>query len=822
MKTIIKFYLTSIFTVVSFLTLAQKSIISGNITDNKNIKLPGISIVVKGTKWGTTTNQDGFFSIAGMKEGEYFLQVTGIGYEMLTQKIKITNENTTLNLQLNESSTELQTVEITGRKETEYKNSMTFIGSKSATALKDLPQSISYVTKELIQDQAAFRVNDVVKNMSGVSQFTFYNDLTIRGHRVSGNDNYSMLVNGMRAFTSFWKQQLIPHIERVEVLKGPSSALFGNAAAGGSLNRVTKKPLDEKRQSFNISMGSFSNFRTTADFTGPMNDEKTLLYRLNLGYENSGSFRDLQFEKNYIIAPSFSFIPNTKTRLNFDIVLQSGDSRLDRGQSVLGTGDLYSTPISKSLNRSNDYLKENVYNATISLNHRLSNHISFNSSFMRTSYDEDLLEHRSANTYGKDAAGKLIDSQIEMQVFIRKRTFNVDNVSNYFNIDFDLAKTTHKVVIGYDYAQEVLAAGGSQLTARGYRNAANTGSINTYDPTKKANYLLDASGNPVPNVAHYDLKATNPYFLADMSKYFYQRTDYPSTFYSTQGVYLQDQITYKKLQVLLGLRQDYFTDLENYKTSSENKVTQKALIPRVGLVYGLNSHINAYGTFVKGYQPQTSTTISNVNAGGPFDPHYSTLYEVGTKTEWFDKRLTANLSIYQLTVDGALYNAGISGQPDLLTQVGREVSKGIELDVIGQLAPNWNLIVNYSYNDATFTQSKDETLIGRQKPNAPKHQGNIWTKYVINNGNLSGLGIGLGTNFATERLGSIVAAGAEPQIIPAYHLLTGAIYYKVGKCQLQLNANNLTNITYWVGGYDKIRMFPGSPRNWMLSINYAI
>ncbi|PWK20058.1 iron complex outermembrane receptor protein [Arcicella aurantiaca] len=817
-----KFFLTNIFLLLSITVFAQKYNVSGHITDSKQTKLAGITVKIKASKGGTVSNQDGFFSIANIEKGEYILEVSGVGYEKLFHPVKIDGANISISLQLNEASTELQTVEITGRKETEYKNSATFIGSKSATALKDLPQSISYVTKELIQDQAAFRVNDVVKNMSGVSQFTFYNDLTIRGHRVSGNDNYSMLVNGMRAFTSFWKQQLIPHIERVEVIKGPSSALFGNAAAGGSLNRVTKKPLDEKRQSFNISMGSFANFRTTADFTGPMNEEKTLLYRLNVGYENSGSFRDLQFEKNYIIAPSFSFLPNHKTRINFDIVLQNGDSRLDRGQSVLGTGDLYSTPISKSLNRSNDYLKENVYNATVSLNHKFSNRISFNSSFMRTSYDEDLLEHRSANTYAKDAAGKLIDSQVEMQVFIRKRTFNVDNVSNYFNIDVDLGKTAHKLVIGYDYAQEVLAAGGSQLTARGYRNATNTGSINTYDATKKANYLLDAAGNPVPNVAHYDLKATNPYFLADMSKYFYQRTDYPSTFYSTQGIYLQDQITYKNLQVLLGLRQDYFTDLENYNTSTENKVTQKALIPRVGLVYTLNNHINAYGTFVKGYQPQTSTAVSNVNAGGPFDPLYSTLYEVGAKTDWFDKRLTANVSIYQLTVDGALYNAGVSGQPDLLTQVGREVSKGIEFDIIGQLATNWNLIINYSYNDATFTQSKDETLIGRQKPNAPKHQGNIWTKYVISKGNLSGLGIGLGTNFATERLGSIVAAGAAPQAIPAYQLLTGAIYYKVGKCQLQLNANNLSNTTYWVGGYDKIRMFPGSPRTWMLSINYAI
>ena len=145
-----------------------------------------------------------------------------------------------LNVMLAESAEQLQTIEVTGRKETDYKNDLTFIGSKSATRLKDVPQSISYVTKELALDQAAFRVNDVVKNMSGVNQFSLYNDLTIRGHRVSGQDNYGNLVNGMRAFTSFWKQQLIPHMERVEVIKGPASALFGNASPGGTINRVTK------------------------------------------------------------------------------------------------------------------------------------------------------------------------------------------------------------------------------------------------------------------------------------------------------------------------------------------------------------------------------------------------------------------------------------------------------------------------------------------------------------------------------------------------------------------------------------------------------
>jgi iron complex outermembrane receptor protein len=104
--------------------------------------------------------------------------------------------------------------------------------------------------------------------MSGVTQFSFYNDLTVRGHRIQGGQNSSILVNGQRAFTSFWKQQLIPHIERVEVIKGPASALFGNASAGGTINRVTKKPLDEKAQSISTTFGSFNTIRALADFTG--------------------------------------------------------------------------------------------------------------------------------------------------------------------------------------------------------------------------------------------------------------------------------------------------------------------------------------------------------------------------------------------------------------------------------------------------------------------------------------------------------------------------------------------------------------------------
>lgn len=809
-------------TLPSFAQTDARGKIEGRLTTAENNPAAFVNVVLKGTRLGTTSDENGSFIFSNVEPGQYTLQASSVGVETLRETVTVTGEQTVqVSYQLKTSVKQLQTVEIIGRKETTYTNEQSFIGSKTATALRDLPQSVAYVTKELLQDQAVFRLNDAVKNFSGVNQFSFYNDITIRGHRVSGGDNYASLVNGLRANSSFWKQNLTPHLERVEVLKGPASALFGNTSPGGTINRVTKKPLDESRQSLSFSTGSFNTTRALADFTGPMNEDKTLLYRLNIGYENAMNFRDAQYDKNLIVAPSVSFLPSQNTRLNFDLVYQKSDGRLDRGQAVLGTGDLYSVPITRSINRANDYLKEETYNLTLSLNHRFSDRVSFNSSYMRTGYEEDLLEHRGANTYAKDATGKNIDTQLEMQVFIRKRRWFDDNISNYFNIDLETGPLKHRLVVGYDYAQQKLAPGGTQLVARGYRNAANTASINTFVPANAKNYLLDSKGNPVPNVAHFDLTDPNGNFLTDMSKYFYTRQDFPPTFYYTQGLYVQDQISVGKLKALLGLRQDWFTEYANYRTATEKAVTQSALLPRLGLVYSLNQAINLYGTYTKGYQPQTASQLANPNAGGPFNPLQSSLIEGGAKTEWLSKRLTVNAAIYRLEVNGALYNAGLSGQPDLLVQIGQEVAKGFEFDVLGQLAQNWSVQASYAYNDATITASKNESDIGRQKPNAPRHQGSFWTKYVVDRGALSGVGFGLGTNLVSNRFGSIVATGAQPVVLPGYQLWNAAIYYRVNKFQVQANLNNLTNKTHWVGGYDSMRLFPGAPRNYVVTVAYT-
>ena len=801
---------------------AQTGTVQGTVTDANQQPLPGLNVALEGTALGSITGVDGTFTISNVPSGTYQLIASGVGYQTQGRDVTIASgEALTLDVTMRESLTQLQEVEIVGRPETTYRNEVSFIGSKTATPLKDVPQSVSYVTKELALDQAAFRVNDVVKNMSGVNQFSFYNDITIRGFRVQGQNSSGNLINGMRTFTSFWKQQLIPHIERVEVIKGPASALFGNASPGGVINRVTKKPLRESRQSVTATLGSFSTVRTLADFTGPMTEDGTLLYRLNLGYENAGSFRDLQYDKNLVVAPSFSFLPNDRTRLNVDIVYQSSEGRLDRGQAVFGDGDLFSVPITKVLNAANDFLNEESLNATLSFQHQFSDRIKFNSVYLHSDYREDLQEHRTANTFATLGDGSTDPTQVEMRVFVRKRNWNNDNFNHYVTLDLETGPLQHQLLVGYDYFRQTLRPGGSQLQARGYLSADRTEAIQNFDPENADAYALDEEENPIPNVPHFDLTDPTANRIRDMSDYIYGTNVYEQSLLHSHGVYLQNQATWGPLQVLLGLRQEFFIDELNYRTDEEERVRQHALIPRVGLVYTLSPRINLYATYVEGYQPQTASLINDPNAGGPFDPLTSELIEVGTKTQWMDDRLSATLVLYRLRQDGDLYNANDLNNPDRLVQIGEETAQGVEVDVTGQLLPTWSVAANYSFNDAVIDVSDDETAENRQKPNAPRHAGSVWTKYVIDRGALAGLGVGIGVNFVTERFGSLVPEGELPPLFPSYEILDAALYYQVDKFRIQVNINNALDQTYWVGGYDYIRAFPDAPRSVLTTVSYT-
>jgi iron complex outermembrane receptor protein len=818
---------TLLFTVMLSGAFAQTAIVKGKITSPSNEPVELINLILKGTGKGTVTSSTGEFEFSDLEAGSYHIIGTGIGFRKIEKQVQVKDgETVTIQLEAHEDARLLQTVDVIGNSGSSYKNDLSFIGSRTATPIREVPQAISYITKEVMHDQGTFLMGDAVKNMSGVNQFTFYDDLTIRGFRMNGGST-TQLFNGLRTFSGFWKQPPVNYLERVEVVKGAASALYGNTSPGGTINRVTKKPLMTPRKSLTFTTGSFNTVRALADFTGPMNEEKTLLYRLNLGYVNAQGFRNMQFDKNVIIAPSVSFLPTQKTRINFDLVYNNSKSRLDRGQSVIGN-DLYSSSIKTSLNAANDYLNEETYLITTSLNHQFTQNTSLNVAYLRTGYNEDLLEHRSSNVNGIDSAGTAIPNLVARQVFIRKTKSFMDNITLFANHNFNTGKAEHKLVAGYDYIQSYTPKGSGQQTASGYLlKAGGAAAYNAKTPEKYLFYNYVENGVtrsiPRPNISHYDLTLQNNQ-MEDPSKYTYNVVANAATtpvFYQLHGLYLQEQVKIDRLQILLALRYDTYIDKKRYTTNNETNVAQHALLPRIGAVYTINKNVNLYGTYTKGYNPQDAAVQANPLTGGPFDPIRSSLVEGGVKSEWFDGRLIANLAVYNITQTNTLYNANEAERPELLVQIGEEKAKGAEFDITGNILPNWSLILAYSYNNAKLTdagsRAADQVLVGKQKPNAPKNQGSIWTKYTFTNAVLNGFGLALGGNFVTERNVSI----STTQTLPGYVILNGGIYYNIDKFKFQVNLNNLANKTYWVGGYDYLRLFPGAPRNFMATVSYT-
>ena len=799
--------------------------IRGQITDNNGNPISEAIIMVKGAKQVIRTKANGYFTLSGLPAGETTLQVHAIGYAAQQRTLNLTNKSYQgVDFVLQERSDALPTVDVMGRREQSYKNSVSFVGTKTATAIKDVPQSIGYVTKELVLDQGAITVNDVVKNISGINQYTAYNDFSIRGFRSLGNLNSGNLLNGMRGLTPLWRQSSLANIERVEVIKGPASALFGNAAPGGVVNRVTKKPLDVARRSVTISSGSFNTTNVYADFTGPLNEKKNILYRLNLGYENTDGFRDLQGVRTFIVAPSFTYIFSDRTQLNADITYNNNMGNPDRGLSLPAKGDIFAVPYYSSLGAASDYLSENTFNLSFALSHQLAKGLLFNSTYLYSGYVDRGEEHTTQHRYQLKGDGTEDPTKVEMRFDKRYRHLTTNNFNNYLTWDVATGELKHKLLLGYDYFNTAIAPGLSSLSASGYLLKDGT-VADKFDVAKKADYKLDKNGNPIPNVPSFDMNSTVGNRIQDVTKYIYKTgAGNPNGQGSavrtySNGVYLQEQLHWGRLQALLSARMEWFTDVTRDTKGVEKKTTQTAFIPRVGLVYALTPSTNVYASWIRGFEPQRVDIQNDPEVGGPFDPMKSELWEVGAKGEYLNKRLSVTTSLFRIRKNNSLYPAGVPGSR-LMVAVGEEVSRGVEFDVSGRILPNWSIMASYTYNVAEITKAAPGTKdLNVQRPGTPRHAANLWTKFIIPSGMLRNLGFGLGVNGVSRREGQVGRREATVAY-PGYTLLNLALYYKVRDMQLQLNWNNVLDKRYFIGGMDRFRSFPGAPSNINLTATY--
>lgn len=802
----------------SYTANSQK--ISGKITniDTKEA-ISGATIKLLNSEIETTATSDGNFVI----EGEGTLEITASGYKT----IQIKSRSTFMNIEMISDRTELQTVEIVGRSSKKYNSDYSFSATKIAALNKDIPQSISTITKELIADKNAFYLGDAVKMASGVIPSSYYNQYSIRG--ISQNEE-GQIINGMRTRQYYFLQPLTNNIERVEVIKGPSSATFSSVDPGGSINLVTKKPLAVDRKEVSMSVGSFSTLRGTLDFTGPLNESKTLLYRVNGAYQEAKSFRDLVSNKSFLIAPSFSYILNEKTAINTEMILSNMVGILDRGQpifgAVAGVTNLNKTPISLNLGAPNDFFKSKEMILMTNLAHKFTSKISFNASYMKQSWTEDLQEHRTTNGFAVDMNNQPVTSLAMMQFVQRQQYWNVDNLSAFLNFDFKTGKLSHKLLTGYDLSSWNKTKGGGQNAARGYLLKDGT-VANSFVVANATNYqttTVDGVLLPKPNVNYFNLN--NPsYTIRNIEDYTLNvRTALPSALTSTNAIYIQDQIQWEKFTFLLGLRNEWFEDITNYETNNELTVKKTALLPRIGVTYAINDALNIYTTYLEGYQPQSNTVTlmpqtGSLPGGSLFDPLESNLKEFGAKATLFNNRISVNMAIYEINQKNILMNANDPNNPDLLVTRGAERSRGFEWDIAGYITSNWQINASYSYIDAKITNDRDVSLIGARKQNTPKNSANFWTRYNFEpTSALGDFGVGFGVQYQSSK----VPWFTRSFIIPDFTVFDAALYYKPNKSNMQIaiNAGNLLNKTYWLGAQNFLRLFPGAPRNVNLTVTY--
>jgi len=820
-----KIYTLSLFLLLTQLCISQ-STISGIIVSADNTSLPGANISISdssGRSQGTIADADGKFSFVVLSAGTYQFRGSYLGYYDYTQDIIIDGggDMDLGMITLLESEELLQTIEVVGRRRQDYNSDYSFSATKIAINNKELPQSVNTITKELIDDKVAFQLADAVKGVSSVTQVSFYNHFNIRG--ITQNED-GQIINGMRTRQFYFLQPLTQNIERVEVVKGPGSVTFSSADPGGTINMVTKKPLKETKRQVSFGTGSFSTMRAGLDFTGPLNKEKSLLYRLNAAVQEGKSFRDLVQNNAILVSPSISYIPNDKSAVNVEMIYSNGTGNLDRGQPVFSpinnATDLESSPISRNIAATNDYFQSREMIITTSLSHRFTDNIQLNVKYMKQTWNEDIKEHR-ANGFISDVEGNALPNLIRLRYAERRQFWDTDNLNAYLLVNGKIGNIENKLVIGYDFNSLNKAPGAGQNGARGYLSddAGNT-------------LTSDYNGTQIlrPAVGLFDLE--NPSnIIRNTSGYNIGSFAIPTQLLTTNAVYIQNVTNIKNFTLLLSLRQEWFEDEYNYDRPNTTLSNNTALLPRVGLSYKLNDQFNIYGTYLTGFQPQVNTislmpVIANnffwgAESPSQFDPLESNLIELGVKSSLLNNRISASFAAYRIQQKNVLLQVPDEEAPGgfVFNQRGADRSQGFELDVTGFVSRNFQISGSYGYIDAIIEDDANPELIGQRKEATPQHTANLWVKYDIGQyAALSGVSFGLGLQYSGDKLGWY----DRNLELPAYTVADFALYYRPTAQNLEftLKINNILNEIYWTGAINNTRLFPGTPRNFMFITNY--
>lgn len=645
------------------------------------------------------------------------------------------------------------------------------------TDLKDMPQSIRTLSADLLADVGVIKLDDALDLASSVArQNTFggmWDSFAIRGFAGDENVPSGYLVNGFNAGRGFSGKRDASNIESIEVLKGPGSALYGRSEPGGTINLVTKKPRFTREGSVDFSVGSFSTYRISGDYTGPIND--AVAFRVNGAYEDAKGFRETGVKnQKAVLSPSFLARLSQTTTLTYELEAVDQKGAFDRGVTAIN-GKLGLIPQSRFLGEPADgptHIKGTGHQFV--LQHELNDDWAVlaglgyrDSSFIGNSTQQRLLGGLQADGFTMNRERRYVDYDTKDTVARAELTgkFNTGSFVNHvlLGVDADEFK--------YDKHQLRVRPG----------NLAYA--INIFAPVYRTTL-------PAFTTVIFDSLET-------------QRAS---------GIYAQDQIDLTaNWKALAGVRFDKFhQDILNRANNTTTKQDPTATSPRLGLVYEVSKAVTIYTSASTGFRPNSGSNFANV----AFEPEKSRSAEIGVKFESPDHKLSGTVAAYKtrktniITADPV--NAGYS------IAAGEAESQGLEVDASGELVKDLRVAFSYAYTDAKITKNAVDVNglggaihAGDPLLNIPKNSANL---LLIRNFNSGGAAydVGAGIGYVGSRLGE---TGYTNFRLPAYTLVKLIASYSPSKKQkYSIEIENLFDKDYWPSSYGREWVAPGTPR----------
>jgi len=644
-------------------------------------------------------------------------------------------------------------------------------GTKIAAPLMQVPLSVQVVPQTVLKDQQALRLDDALVNVAGVLPVTYgqldYDSYSVRGFDLGGVSYDDGMKQDEAQIAGLARD--LSNIQQVEVVKGPASVLYGQAEPGGLVNVVTKQPLATPLYTINQEVGSDATYRTTFDATGPLDESKTILYRINLDYENSGSFRDFIYTHRFAVFPTLTIKPSERSALTLETSYATGNAVGDNGlpflASTLAPADVPLTrnyaDASANLNRTSEYWLK--LTGTYQLDGNLDLRVAARSEYVS---NPTPTSEYYVNDVGADGFLQRVSStNSSFWHWVHQATvdltdrFTVLGVGNTLLAGVDI----YYIHGSYNY---------------NFSGVLTPDSINIYDPVYPAS-----------------LPPTDP---ADTGTTHQHQTD--------GGVYVQDLLALPgNLHVLAGARLDRSTTSNSgYGGLGATVSDHPPITPRLGVLWQARPELSLYATFTSNYG---ATALGAFTKDSTLLPAQTAQqYEVGFKVQVL-RRLSATTSVYQLTKQHIPTTDPTA--PSFQIAIGEARSRGVEEDIAWVIAPGWQIIGGYSYIDARIT--KDQSgLQGLRLAGVPYHSGSLWTTYSVATGALTGLRLG----------GGVVARDGEDDLasehIPGFAVANAMLGYDtrvVGRTvRLQINVSNVFNATYFLG-LNPDAATPGAPRS---------